>query len=318
MSDTISQLEELHWKHDLLGSIEIGILVLNRQFEVQIWNEFMENHSGIRPSEIKDRPLFEFFPELDADWFQQKADPVFQLKSPAFIIWEQRPYLFEFSTYRPITSASEHMYQNVTLFPLSSLSGEVEQICVVVYDVTDEAISKQRFAKANEQLKLMSRVDGLTGLFNRRFWEEKCIEEFKRCRRTEYISSLIILDIDNFKKVNDNYGHPAGDQVIKTVADIIQKAIRETDLAGRYGGEEYTVILPDTTSVSARFVAERIRKMAEKSVVVYEGSEISFTVSVGVAEFNPSFTDHVHWLEKADKGLYQAKETGRNKVIVSE
>lgn len=318
MPEMRKELEELHWKHDLLGSIEIGIVVLNRKFEVQIWNEFMENHSGIRPSEIKDKPIFEFFPDLDVEWFKQKTDPVFQLKSPAFIIWEQRPYLFEFSTYRPITSASDYMFQNVTLFPLASLSGEVEQICVVVYDVTDEAISKQRFAKANEQLKLMSRVDGLTGLFNRRFWEEKCVEEYKRCRRTERVSSLIILDIDHFKQVNDNYGHPAGDQVIKSVADIIRKAIRETDLAGRYGGEEYTVILPDTNSASARFVAERIRKMAEKLTVQYEGLEINFTISAGIAEFNPSFSDHVNWLDKADKGLYEAKQNGRNQVIISE
>ena len=314
----LSELEDLHLKHDLLGSIEVGIAIVNKNFEIELWNQFMENHSGMSPAKVKGKTLFEIFPEIDVNWFKQKTVPVFKLKSPTFIIWEQRPHAFPFEAYRPITSATRKMYQNVTIFPLTSLTGEVGRICIMVYDVTNEAISKQRFETTNTELKKMSRVDGLTSLYNRRHWEEMCKNEFKRLKRSNSPSSMMILDIDHFKQVNDTYGHPAGDQTIKTVARIISKAIRETDVAGRYGGEEFTVVLPDTDIKSAYVVAERIRKLAEHIPVEYEGQTITFTVSIGLAQFDNSFSNHITWIEAADECLYKAKESGRNKVVMAQ
>ena len=317
MTNVLDELEDMHLKLDLLGSIEVGIAVVNRDFEIQIWNQFMERHSGYSPANVRGKTLFDTFPEIDANWFKRKTNPVFELKNPVFIIWEQRPNLFKFESYRPITSATELMYQNVTIFPLTSLSGEVNQICIVVYDVTDEAVSKKRFESANQQLERISRVDGLTGLYNRRFWEEMCDIEFKRASRSGLPATMMILDIDHFKKVNDTYGHPAGDKTIKTLAKIISTAIRETDIAGRYGGEEFTIILPDTDVSSAQIVAERIRKLAEHLPVEWEAEKIAFTVSIGLAAFQPGYSDYMAWVEKADQGLYEAKETGRNRVVVT-
>ncbi|MFQ3221595.1 MAG: diguanylate cyclase [Paraglaciecola sp.] len=312
-----SSLAEMHWKHDLLGSIEVGIVVLDKDFNVQVWNQFMENHSSVVPGMIQNKNLFEFFPEIDEEWFTRKAAPAFSLKSPVFIIWEQRPYLFHFACNRPITSQANHMYQNITIFPLASLTGKVEQVCLVIYDVTDEAVSRLGMQSLNSQLEKISRVDGLTGLYNRRFWEEQFVMEYKRDKRSESPSALIMLDIDNFKKVNDTYGHPAGDEVIKTLAGIIKKAIRETDLAGRYGGEEFAVILPDTPVANVEFVAERIRRLVEKCVVVYDEINISFTVSIGIAGFKQTYRDSTQWLDMADKSLYQAKAAGKNRVILA-
>ena len=307
-------ISELHWQHDLLGSIEVGLAVLDRNYNVLVWNQFMENHSGVLPSEIRNKCLFDYFAEIDQDWFKRKAESVFNLNSAAYIIWEQRPYLFKFASNRPITSASNTMFQNITLFPLASLKDEVEQICLVVYDVTDEAMNKKGIETLNAELQKISRVDGLTGLFNRRFWEEQFEREYKRLMRSGKPASVIMLDIDHFKKINDTYGHPAGDHIIKTLARIIKTAIRETDVAGRYGGEEFAIFLPETDAKHARLVAERIRKLAERFVPEYEEHSITFTVSLGIADFNSSYTSHVAWLEKADNALYQAKESGRNKV----
>ncbi|MCC2617952.1 diguanylate cyclase [Aestuariibacter halophilus] len=308
---------ELHWQHDLLGSIEVGLAVLDKQFNVLVWNQFMENHSGILPSQIRGKCLFDFFKEIDRDWFQRKAEPVFNLRSSAFMIWEQRPYLFKFESNRPITSASEHMFQNVTVFPLTSLNDQVEQICLVVYDVTDEALGKLQIQRLNETLENMSRVDGLTGLYNRRFWEEQFNLEYKRSKRAGHPASLIMLDIDHFKRVNDTYGHPGGDDVIKMLARIIKKSVRETDVCGRYGGEEFAILLPDTTAKQARIVAERIRKLAEHVPVEHEEHTIVFTVSLGIAELQDSYQQPLVWLEKADQALYEAKESGRNRVCIS-
>ena len=310
-----STLAEMHWKHDLLGSIEVGIVVLNKKFEVQVWNQFMENHSNIVPGFIKDKSLFEFFPEIDKNWFKNKAQPAFSLRCPVFVIWEQRPYLFKFGTNRPITSHGEHMYQNITIFPLASLSGQVEQICVVVYDVTDEAVNRLGIKTLNRELEEISRVDGLTGLFNRSYWEEQFELEFKREKRSELPSSVVMIDIDHFKKLNDEYGHSAGDDVIRAVAQLVKKATRETDLCGRYGGEEFAILLPDTPVENVEFLTERIRRLVEKRTVVHEEHEINFTISIGIAGFDTKFKDHMQWLETANQALYKAKLSGRNKVI---
>jgi diguanylate cyclase len=313
-----NSLAEMHWKHDLLGSIEVGIVVLDENYNVQVWNQFMESHSSIVPSQIKDKCFFDFFPEIDQGWFKIKAEPAFTLRTPVFVIWEQRPFLCKFGTSRPITSQSEFMYQNITIFPLASLTGKVDQICIVIYDVTDEAINSRGIKSLNLKLEELSRMDGLTGLHNRRYWEEQLGVEFKRNKRSEVPSSLIMLDIDNFKIVNDTYGHSAGDEVIRAVAAVIKKATRETDISGRYGGEEFAIILPDTPEENVKFLADRIRRLIEKFTIVYEGQSISFTVSIGIAGFQTDFEDHVKWIDTADQALYQAKVSGRNVVVVAQ
>ncbi|ALS97538.1 GGDEF domain-containing protein [Lacimicrobium alkaliphilum] len=311
-----AELEAMHWQLNLLGSIEVGIVVLDREYRVKTWNEFMHNHSGILPSKIRGQRLFEFFEEINEQWFIRKTRPVFELNSPAFLIWEQQPYLFKFASHRPVTSASELMYQNITLFPLMAPSGKVEHLCIMVYDVTDEVISKQQLNQANDKLQQMSRIDGLTGLYNRRFWEESCMLEFKRCMRNQGQASLLMLDIDHFKPVNDNYGHPAGDQVIMNLAEIIKTSVRETDIPGRYGGEEFAIVLPDTDAKSALRVAERIRLATEKTLIRYEQLELQVTISLGIAQLDERQDDYMAWISEADQALYQAKETGRNKVVI--
>jgi diguanylate cyclase len=198
------------------------------------------------------------------------------------------------------------------------LTGQVEQVCLVIYDVTNEAVSRLGMQSLNSQLEKISQVDGLTGLCNRRFWDEQFVMEYKRGMRSESPSTLVMLDIDNFKQVNDTYGHPAGDEVIKKLAEIIKKTTRETDVLGRYGGEEFTMILPDTPVANVEFVAERIRRLVEKCTVVYDEVSIKFTISVGIAGFKQSYKDSTQWLDLADKALYQAKVLGKNRVILAQ
>ena len=155
---------------------------------------------------------------------------------------------------------------------------------------------------------------GLTQLFNRNHWQH-CIEaEFKRYIRSQHSSSLVMLDIDHFKAVNDNYGHLVGDDVIRHLAKVIREQVRETDISGRYGGEEFVILLADTTANDALVFAERLRKTVEESVVIYNDIEIKYTVSLGIAEVDPSYSSVSQWLEHADNALYQSKDNGRNKV----
>jgi len=301
---------------ELLDSIEVGIAVLDRNFNVQVWNKFLENHGAKKAEAIIGDSLFSHFPEIEEKWLRTKVDPVFNLKSPVFIIWEQRPYLFKFGCNRPVTSAAEFMYQNVTMFPIVDKRGNVERFCMLVYDVTEQALGKRGMEHLNEELKTASRVDGLTGLYNRRYWQERFDEMHKLCVRREKPSSALMLDIDHFKRINDTYGHQAGDKVIKMLAALIKRCVRETDLAGRYGGEEFAIILNDSSVEDAKIVAERIRQLAKRLVVEHEGESISFTVSLGLAQFSPDFKGAMAWLECADQALYEAKENGRNQYRI--
>jgi diguanylate cyclase (GGDEF)-like protein len=316
MSDGGMDIKELHWMMDMFQSIDVGVVVVDRQYTVQVWNRFMENHSGVGSSSILGSNLFNKFPHIPADWFKRKAESVFLLKSRAFSTWEQRPYIFKFKNYRPITSAAEHMYQNITYIPLLSPSGEVNQIGVIIYDVTDIATNKAELERANSKLQSLSRTDRLTQLYNRGYWEDCLIKEFARHKRTNQPCSLIMFDIDHFKKVNDTYGHQAGDEVIRITAQAVRDKVRTTDIAGRYGGEEFGIILIDTKSDGALLLAQRLRKHIENLLVQHEGTEIRYTISLGVAEIDAQMRDHKQWLEQSDKALYTAKESGRNQAIV--
>ncbi len=316
MTSTTIDIKEIHWLMDMLQSIDVGLVVLDRNYDIQIWNSFMASHSGLNPDVAIGQNLFALFEEIPEHWFRRKAEPVFVLKSRTFTVWEQRPYLFKFKNYRPITGAAPFMYQNVTFIPLLSADGEVNHIGLIVYDVTDTAIGKAALEAANDQLETLSRTDRLTGLNNRGHWEESLSQEFKRVQRTRQPCSLIMFDIDHFKKVNDTYGHPAGDEVIRKTAQTLRETIRETDIAGRYGGEEFGVILIDTQAQDALIVAERLRTAIEALTVSYEGNAIRYTISLGIAEQTEEMTDHSQLIECADQALYQSKQSGRNQATI--
>ena len=120
----------------------------------------------------------------------------------------------------------------------------------------------------------------------------------------------------SFKKVNDNYGHPAGDEVIRQTADVVRQCIRKTDIAGRYGGEEYVILLPHTNVDSAKVLAERIRKKIEAKAAYYEEYTMNYTVSLGLCGFHPSLSSPTAWIDNADQALYQSKEGGRNQYHI--
>lgn len=316
MSFETTQLTELHWQMEMLHNIDVGLVVLDRNYTIHIWNGFMENHSGLLPRETKGKVLFDLFQEIPQNWFKRKAESVFLLKNKAFTIWEQRPYLFKFDNYRPVTGTADFMYQNTTFIPLLSATGEVSHLCLIIYDVTDNAIHKQHLEKANIDLSLLSQKDSLTKLSNRMHWEQCLQSEFNRWMRSKNASSLVMIDIDNFKKINDGYGHLAGDKVIRHISGLIRAHVRNTDVAGRYGGEEFAILLSDTNINNAQVFTERLRLDIADAIVKYNDIEINYTVSMGIAEVNPSIESYEAWIECADSALYKSKLNGRNQTTL--
>lgn len=317
MNDSID-LNEFHWLLAIVQSIDVGVVVLDRDYRVQVWNTFMENRSGVQPKDAHNQCFFGLFPEVNREWFTRKVESVATLGTPAFTIWEQRPYLVRFKNYQPITGQEEFMYQNTTLLPLRSTDSHINHICLVIYDVTDVATNRHQLQAVNAQLQQLSSTDRLTGLYNRGHWEESLKVAFARHQRYGNATSLVMFDIDHFKRVNDTYGHPAGDQVIEQVARLVREHVRDSDVAGRYGGEEFAVMLSDTDKVGAHFFAERLRQAVEALEVLHDGHRIRFTISLGVADLSSSSTSHADLIARADQALYVSKSAGRNRVTVSE
>jgi len=158
--------------------------------------------------------------------------------------------------------------------------------------------------------------DALTDVNNRRGFDIKMDQEFVRWQRYEYPMSLIMLDIDFFKKINDTYGHQAGDKVLAVVGRLLKNQTREIDIVGRYGGEEFIILLPETGRTSARGVAEKIRQSVEKKGFHSEGKRVPMTLSCGIASFEQGEKPG-DVIKRADKALYEAKSNGRNRSEVA-
>jgi diguanylate cyclase (GGDEF)-like protein len=167
----------------------------------------------------------------------------------------------------------------------------------------------------NRQLQDLANRDGLTGLFNHRYFQEQISKDFSRAKRYHQPLSCVMLDIDHFKKVNDTYGHQTGDVILKAVGKLILDSLRESDISARYGGEEFSLLLYFTDSGGALDVADRLRKMVESHSFHAGAETFQVTLSAGAATYpHPAIQEAQQLVECADKALYTAKQNGRNRV----
>ena len=185
---------------------------------------------------------------------------------------------------------------------------------VLIEDLEQNSLKMEQ---SNEELKELAIRDGLTGLFNHRHFKELLEREVARAGRYERTLSLIMVDVDHFKNYNDTHGHPAGDEVLKTLADIITTRLRAVDISARYGGEEFVILLPETERPGGTIVADDIRAQAEN--YPFKGRESQplgkVTISLGLAQFPDDADESSLLLKKADDALYRAKSEGRNRVV---
>ena len=194
-------------------------------------------------------------------------------------------------------------------------SRQEQELINNIASALNEAIARKQ---AEIKLRHLATHDSLTGLLNRKMFEQKVSHEIARAVRYNHPLSILMLDIDHFKQVNDTYGHSAGDAVLKSFARILQQAVRETDSIARYGGEEFVIILPETSTTVAMELAERMRlRVAEHPVMVDENTQLNITVSIGIANFPEHAQNRSTLVDAADQAMYNAKEAGRNLVKIA-
>lgn len=223
----------------------------------------------------------------------------------------QRLYNINYALFMPISSSTS-LRAVITLFRKDTPFSEDDENSL--FNFAFQAF--QTISLQNEISKL-AKTDGLTGLYNHRVFQERIKEEILRASRYKRTLFLLMADIDHFKKINDTYGHQVGDMVLKTVADIIKKNVRQLDFPARYGGEEFALILPETDCDNAYKVGERIRKAIENHEFRLEdGKTFRVTISIGIACFPIDSKDREELVKKADQALYYAKQEGRNRVCL--
>lgn len=206
------------------------------------------------------------------------------------------------------TATDSHFWASVSITLIEF--EEKECAFVALMDVTEQRLLKQQLTK-------LANTDELTGLFNRRYFFVKGDEEYKRAQRYQLPLSFLMLDLDYFKLINDNYGHDMGDHVLKFFAELISPSLREFDLLGRLGGEEFAILLPNIDQLGAYNLAERLRVLVEESSFIFETQTITLTVSIGISSLNSPLQQLNDLLKQADQALYEAKGAGRNRVVVA-
>ena len=202
---------------------------------------------------------------------------------------------------------------------LGKLNLSYEQLTVELKQAKEKAENfAQELKNANERLRDLAFKDGLTDLYNHRYFQDSLDHELSRAQRYKKPFSLIMLDIDKFKKINDKYGHPVGDIVLKDVSKTIKNTLRDCDIAARYGGEEFAIVLPETELKGAAMVAERLRKAVELLKITANDFCIETTISVGVTSYlvSPGKKEKSEIISEADNALYYSKNNGRNKTSV--
>ena len=202
---------------------------------------------------------------------------------------------------------------------LGRLNLSYEQLVIELKQAKEKSdLLSHELNEANIRLKDMAYVDALTGLYNHRYFQDSLSNEIARASRYHSSVSLIIFDIDFFKKVNDTYGHPAGDKVLKNIGKEIKKSIRPSDIASRYGGEEFAVILPETNITGVKVFAARLRRCVEGIITEIDDQQIMVTISLGGTTFCPENpgTSKDYLIKIADRGLYMSKGNGRNQFTI--
>ena len=234
------------------------------------------------------------------------------------------------SAYEFVAKDGTRIYGEIFGSPLRSKDGEVIGVVSIARDITERKRAEEELKRAHEELqahvtkieKLQAELreqalrDPLTGLYNRRYLAEMLENELARVKREKKSMSVIVTDIDHFKNINDNYGHQIGDEFLRKIASLINNHTRKTDIACRYGGEEFLLVMPGTSVKSAAKRAEGLRLECTQIQVPYENKELSVTLSFGVASYPAHGQGAEEIVIKADKALYKSKRSGRNRVTV--
>lgn len=307
---------------NVLKVVNIGVVVLDDEQKIVIWNHWMERYSNVLTIDAIGRRLTEMFPELETGRLHGAIQNALVNRLPALLSQTLNKSPFPlFATPKDVREG-QRMQQAIQVLPITAPGMPTH--CLI--QVTDVSLAVNREGILRQQaIELRSKMhsDGLTGIPNRRRFDEHAEESYRLAIRNGTPISLIMIDIDFFKQYNDHYGHLQGDQCLIEVAAALARATqRPFDLVARYGGEEFVAVLPDTPLDGAMKVAEKMRASIEQLGIEHAKSTVCAraTISLGVATHYPTRDSGnlTELISLADSALYQAKRSGRNRFVCND
>lgn len=297
----------------IFNTINNGIIILDENLNILAWNKWLEITTNLKSEDMINQNICKKFNYINEKKLRRKIKSVLVTNNSAFYTIDPHQYLIDIKVNTIIDKIFESMQQSITIVPYDI---EKKYVCLYIYDDTKLCETNYKLEKLNDELKDLSNRDPLTHLYNRRYFSEISNKFLSLSLRNENDLSIIILDIDKFKNINDTYGHNVGDKVIISLSNSLEKNIRESDVVARFGGEEFVILLNNTNLENSISIAEKIRKKIENIEILDGDNILKFTASFGVAEYDNKldYEKIEHTITRADNALYIAKENGRNQV----
>jgi diguanylate cyclase (GGDEF)-like protein/PAS domain S-box-containing protein len=287
----------------IFDSIRDPFIILDKNFRIAKVNDAYSKMKNIPVIELQNSKCYEATREKLTVCDDCVVDRTFKTADPC--TKEKRVFLPDFS----------EAWVEIFTYPLFDGKGSVSHVIEYVRDITERKLADEDKRRLIKQLEFLSTTDTLTGLPNRRMLVKRLESEIERAKRYKSDLSLILCDLDYFKEINDSFGHNVGDKVLMEIGLILGQHIRTSDIVGRYGGDEFMLILPETSVSGAQDMAERIRQAVEDMELILSGGKIArMTVSVGISHCRGSDVDLYQMINKIDDALYTSKRTGRNQV----
>lgn len=323
----------------ILDHAPIGQFILRQDFAVLFWNRCLEAWTGIAREQIVGSCILEHFPHLGTARYASRIAGIFRGGPPTVFSSQLHKYVipaplpggklrFQYTVVTAVPAADEAgFYAMFAIQDVTSLTEAIENhrgaLRQVMAEMEERKKAQAELLTYAEELKRLNGIlkersirDGLTGLFNHRYFYHVLHRDFSLASRSGKDIACLLLDLDDFKRVNDTHGHPCGDYVLKETAALLGHIFRETDVVARYGGEEFAVLLPETNLDGARVTAEHARLAIERHRFRFGAAELNVTVSIGLAtRLTHQLTKPQELLAWADQALYRAKADGRNRLV---
>ncbi|WP_417325774.1 diguanylate cyclase [Halarcobacter sp.] len=298
----------------VFNTIDNGIIILDENLNILAWNRWLEIRTNILKDEIENKNICKEFPYIDEKKLKRKVKAALVTKNPSYFNVDPHKHLIEIRI-NSINANYEFMQQDVTIVPYD-LDRKI--VCLYIYDKTALREINLKLERANKELIDLTNKDYLTKVYNRRYFNEYSEKALELAKRNKQDISIIAIDIDRFKKINDTYGHNIGDEVLIEVANVFKSSIRKSDIVARFGGEEFIILLINAQLDEATNIAEKMRVKIEDTIINVEDNEVDITASFGVATVNQENNETIETtLKRADDLLYIAKKHGRNEVVNS-
>ena len=293
----------LYFLKQVADTLETGLIIIDQDHRILLWNNCIKNHMDISSEQAVERDLTALLHRRSEQWLCH------QIK---LVLNADKPSITDANIFNAINDTRLPVFPEVKAFSLSTdLSGQ-EYTCLVVNGISSSAKHNLLLHGENKKLKEQVQRDSATQLLTKNYWWQCLIDQFNHCQISGLSSSLVIFDVDEFKRINDQYGHLAGDEAIKRLAHSFRNTIRNSDIACRFGGDEFTVILPNTKADEAYRFAELLRTKIMNLDKAPNQPQMS--ISVGVCEWADEMESEREWFDKADKALYMSKQKGRNQT----